>query len=31
MAPMDRKLSRDKLKALVKGAALLRAELTGKR
>ncbi|MGA3304985.1 MAG: methionine synthase [Stellaceae bacterium] len=31
MAPMDRKLSRDKLKALVAGAALLRAELAGKR
>jgi len=31
MAPMDRKLSRDKLKALVAGAGLLRAELKGKR
>ncbi len=31
MAPMDRKLARDKLKALVAGAALLRAELKGKR
>jgi 5-methyltetrahydropteroyltriglutamate--homocysteine methyltransferase len=31
MAPMDRKLARDKLTSLVKGAALLRAELTGKR
>ncbi|MGA2089504.1 MAG: methionine synthase, partial [Stellaceae bacterium] len=30
MAPMDRKLSRDKLKALVAGASLLRAELQGK-
>ena len=30
MAPMDRKLSRDKLKALVAGASLLRAELKGK-
>jgi 5-methyltetrahydropteroyltriglutamate--homocysteine methyltransferase len=31
MAPMDRKLARDKLKALVAGAALLRAELKGER
>ncbi len=30
MAPMDRKLARDKLKALVAGAGLLRTELKGK-
>jgi 5-methyltetrahydropteroyltriglutamate--homocysteine methyltransferase len=30
MAPLDRKLARDKMRALVKGAALLRAELGGK-
>ncbi len=31
MAPMDRKLARDKLKSLVAGAALLRSQLKGKR
>jgi len=31
MAPMDRKLARDKLKALVAGAGLLRSQLKGKR
>ncbi|HXP12063.1 MAG TPA: methionine synthase, partial [Stellaceae bacterium] len=30
MAPMDRKLARDKLKALVAGAGLLRSQLKGK-